>query len=320
MVLQRSFFWFQRVKGFVNERAGGGKEMDKRKNPPQEDEGYPLIPEKELKCVWMTAGLVSYKLCKYEMQCEKCPLDWELRNISRTPSSDGRTSREVESTDSEKTLMPPPSEEGKPGDEFLKEAPSLFSIQESLFYHPGHTWIKVEKADVVRVGVDGFLAGLLTKVNVIILPLSGRQGAQGKNLCSIIQEEGILHIVSPVSGLILSVNQKLKDQPELIRRDPLGEGYLLTLKPKNLQRDQKHLLSGEEAFTWGRKEWERLKEALVSEFPPERGRLGITMQDGGILLREVKKLIDPRRYIHLVSAFLRNGEKSPTHVKSNSPE
>jgi hypothetical protein len=35
----------------------------------------------------------------------------------------------------------------------------------------------------------------------------------------------------------------------------------------------------------------------------------MTMQDGGIKLREIKKLIGPERYIRLVSTFLRKGEK-----------
>ena len=287
--------------------------MDKKMHSPQKEEGYPTIPKKELKCVWMTAGLLSYKLCKYDMQCEKCPLDWELRNLSLTPSVDATPFREVKDISPEETIPPIPLRKEKQKNEFLREDPTLFNLKEALFYHPGHTWIKVEKADLVRVGVDLFLGSLLRKVNVIILPLSGRRSIQGENLCSIIQEEGILHIVSPVSGLILSVNQKLKEHPELISQDPMGEGFLLTLKPKNLQRDQKHLLSGEEALSWYRKEWERFKEAVVSELPHEQERLGITMQDGGIRLREMKNIIDPGRYIQLLSTFLRREKNFYPH-------
>ena len=133
--------------------------------------------------------------------------------------------------------------------------------------------------------------------------------SSGRNLCSIIQEEGILHIVFPVSGLILSVNQKLKDHPELINRDPLGDGFLLTLKPKNLQRDEKYLFSGETALSWCRKEWERFKTAVISELSPEQKRVGMTMQDGGIRLSDIERLIDPGRYIQLINTFLRKGEK-----------
>jgi hypothetical protein len=146
-------------------------------------------------------------------------------------------------------------------------------------------------------------------VKVIVLPLSGGRFLQGETLCSIIQEEGILRIVFPVSGSILSVNQKLKDQPELVTKDPLGEGFLLTLKPKNLQRDQKHLFYGEAALSWHQKELERFKTAIVSELSPDQNGLGITMQDGEIRLGDIEKLIDTERYIQLVSTFLRKGEK-----------
>ncbi len=61
----------------------------------QKEESYQLVPKKELKCVWMNAGLLSYKLCKYDLQCEKCPLDWELRNLSSTPSFDSTAFRKV---------------------------------------------------------------------------------------------------------------------------------------------------------------------------------------------------------------------------------
>jgi hypothetical protein len=144
---------------------------------------------------------------------------------------------------------------------------------------------------------------------VIVLPLPGRRCHRGENLCSIIQEDGILRIISPVSGSILSVNQKLKDEPGLINKDPLGDGFLVTLKPKNLQRDQKYLFFGEAALSWYQKEWERVKTAVISEVHHGQERIGMTMQDGGMKLRDIKKSVGPERYIQLVSAFLRDGEK-----------
>jgi hypothetical protein len=40
---------------------------------------YRLIPESKKKCVWMEAGLVSYKICDRNFECESCPLDYGLR-------------------------------------------------------------------------------------------------------------------------------------------------------------------------------------------------------------------------------------------------
>jgi glycine cleavage system H protein len=277
---------------------------------------YQLVPKKELKCVWMTAGLLTYKLCKYDLQCERCPLDWELRNLSATPSFHPTAFREVKTIDSGSL---PPQEKEKPDEKFLGEDLFRLDIKGSFFYHPGHTWVKVEKADEVRVGLDCFIRRMIGKVNVIVLPLSGTRCRRGENLCSIIQEEGILDIVFPLSGSILSVNQKLKDQPNLISKDPMGDGFLLTLKPKNLQRDQQYLFSGEAALSWYRKDLERFKTAIISELNGQE-RIGITMQDGGISLGDVKKIVAPERYIQVVSAFLRNGEKDFQVSKRESME
>ncbi|MDO9349920.1 MAG: hypothetical protein Q7U55_01625, partial [Deltaproteobacteria bacterium] len=82
----------------------------------QKEESYQLIPKKELKCVWMTAGLLSYKLCKYDLQCEKCPLDWELRNLSSTPSFDSIASPEVKNRRPEETGPTPPLKKEGPGE------------------------------------------------------------------------------------------------------------------------------------------------------------------------------------------------------------
>ena len=277
--------------------------MDEKKNY------YQLVPNKELKCVWMTAGLLTYKLCKYDLQCERCPLDRELRNLPPTPSFDSKPPQEVESLTSEEAGPTLPREE------FLGESLSLSDIKGSLFYHPGHTWLKVEKADEVRVGLDCFLRRIVGNIKVIVLPLPGSRCHRGENLCSIIQEEGILHIVFPVSGTVLSVNPKLKDEPDLATKDPLGDGFLLTLKPKNLQRDQKYLFFGEAALSWYQEEWERFKTAVISELHHGQEKVGMTMQDGGIKFKDLRAFVDPERYIQLVSTFLRDGEKDFSQSK-----
>lgn len=264
----------------------------------------------------MTAGLISYKLCKYDLQCERCPLDWELRNLSSAPSFGAISPTDIKNLTPEETSAPPPPEREAQEEEGASEDLRRLTIREDLYYHSGHTWIKVESGDEVRIGIDRFLGGLIEKATAILLPLSGRRSHQGETLCSIVLEEGILHIVAPISGFILSVNQRLKDQPSLIHRDPEGEGFLLTLKPKPLQPDQKNFFSGAWALSWYRKEWERFKSEVISELPIRQKWLGMTMQDGEVTLKEIKQLIGPQRYIRLVNTFLRRGEKAFPNPKA----
>jgi len=224
-------------------------------------------------------------------------------------STDSSASRDVKNISPAEATSDVPWKTKRSGGEFLRDDLSPLKTKEPLFYHPGHTWIKVEETDEVRVGLDYLLGSIIGEVDAVVLPPSGRSGLRGENLCSIIHEEGILQIEFPVSGFIRSINPKLKDHPELITRDPLGDGFLLTLKPSNFQGDQKCLFCGEAAFSWYRKEWERFKTFFISELLQRQERVGMTMQDGGIDLRDIRKLVGPKQYIQLVSTFLRNGEK-----------
>ena len=50
-----------------------------------------IFPEDALPCVWMSAGLIAYRLCDREFDCDGCPLDLALRGVSPTTQSDNRT-------------------------------------------------------------------------------------------------------------------------------------------------------------------------------------------------------------------------------------
>ncbi len=198
---------------------------------------------------------------------------------------------------------------GKIAEENIEELGTI------LLFHPGHTWLKLEKSDEVRIGIDSFLGRIIGGLKMIVLPQSGRRFDQGDALCLMIRKEGSLNVVFPVGGSILSVNEKLKENPELVTKDPLGEGYLVTVRPTNFQRDRKHLYFGEAAVSWFQREWERFKAAVVSELRVDQRALGVTMQDGEIEIGNIEKWIDTERYIQLLNAFLREGGKEPSEDK-----
>ena len=37
------------------------------------------IPKDRLQCIWMTAGIIGYKLCNAGYECERCPFDLAMR-------------------------------------------------------------------------------------------------------------------------------------------------------------------------------------------------------------------------------------------------
>lgn len=55
-------------------------------------------------------------------------------------------------------------------------------------------------------------------------------------------------LLSPISGTIEEVNGRLVEKPELVNSDPYGEGWLVTLVPRNLEDDLKALMGADGYF------------------------------------------------------------------------
>ena len=268
------------------------------------NKSYPLIPEEERKCIWMNTGLISYKLCDRNYQCEVCPFDQAIKNEEMG---------EDDFQESEGDLM----------EESLKTDPSA-RINGSIFYHPDHCWVKIENPEKVRIGIGNLLTQLITNVRVVVLPQVGNFTSQGECYAHIIQEDHILPIISPLSGSIQTVNSRLKKEPELITGDPRGDGWLITIKPENLESDLKNLLFGRKALLWyQRKETEiiALTDLMLKHNPQA---VGPTMQDGGVrisCLQDVLNTVNSKQRAQILDSFItrrkdfKRPDKSPSSGK-----
>ena len=230
---------------------------------------YPLIPEEERKCIWMTIGFISYKLCDRSYQCETCPLDQAIKNEELGEDDLGTPCGKVS-----------PSEEN--GIEGSLKSDSSIRINGSIFYHPDHCWVQVENPEKVKVGIDDLLTQLIMNVKVVILPQVGSFYGQGECCAHIIRDDYILPVISPLSGSIQTVNPRLKKEPGLIIADPRGDGWLITMKPGNLESDLKKLLFGRKALSWYQREEKEIiaRTDLILKHNPQA--VGPTMQDGGV--------------------------------------
>lgn len=251
------------------------------------NKGYPLIPQEERKCIWMTTGLISYRLCDRDFDCEYCPFNLAIKN------------EECKEDDFQ-------AGEG----DWAEESPNGYSsigINGSIFYHPDHCWVKVENPNKVRVGIDGLLTQLITNVKVIILPQAGSPTSEGEYYAHIIQADYILPVISPLSGSVQTLNPRLINEPELVIDDPRGDGWLITIKPNNLEGDLKNLLFGRRALSWYRKEEKEIitRTDFMLKHNPEA--VGPTMQDGGVRidsLRDVLSIVTYRQKTDILEFFI----------------
>ena len=244
-----------------------------------------MIPEEEKQCVWMTSGLISYKLCTRDYRCEECIFDQVIRNEAAVDAVARR------------------------GDG-ASAAASVFTadpLQEhaALFYHSGHCWAKVEDADQVRIGIDGILAQVVSPVRTVVLPQIGDAVVQGKSFAHIIQEKHIVELVSPLTGTILSVNQGLKAEPQALAAEPWGRGWLVTIRPDNLEHDLKALMFGRKAMEWYEKKEHEFATARAGMLGRHEPELGPTLQDGGELLASLADMLSPGQYEQIIDVLFR---------------
>jgi len=151
---------------------------------------------------------------------------------------------------------------------------SGFKVPENVRYHTGHTWALSESRELVRVGLDDFASKLVGKIDSIALPQRGRWVRQGQKIWTIFRDGKSVDMVSPIEGTVTAINEAVIKDPELARKDPYGEGWLLTVQAPDSKINFRNLMGGTLARLWT----ESSALQLRNRMPMLAGALA---QDGG---------------------------------------
>jgi glycine cleavage system H lipoate-binding protein len=150
-----------------------------------------------------------------------------------------------------------------------------FAVPEQLRYHQSHTWLYRERRNLARVGVDEFAAVLAGRIEGIELPRPGQWIRQGQTAWSITRNGETVSMVSPTEGEILEVNPEVIKNPALLREDPYGKGWLLTVYVPDEETTSRNLVPASMVGSWMRQCVERLyalQPALAGTVAADGGR------------------------------------------------
>ncbi len=109
-------------------------------------------------------------------------------------------------------------------------------VPEGLRYTKEHEWIKVE-GDRGRVGITHFAQEQLGEVVLVELRKVGRKLTPMEVFGVVESVKAVSDLYCPAGGEVLEVNATLEKSPELVNKDPYGQGWMLVLKirtPKDL--------------------------------------------------------------------------------------
>lgn len=103
------------------------------------------------------------------------------------------------------------------------------NIPQDLRYAKTHEWAKNESGKI-RAGITDYAQHEISDVVYVELPDIGRKVEAGKECAVVESVKAAFDIYAPVSGKITAVNEKLKEQPELVNKDPYGEGFFFVIE------------------------------------------------------------------------------------------
>ena len=116
---------------------------------------------------------------------------------------------------------------------------------ENLKYTKEHEWVKVEDNSIGVVGITDFAQSELGDIVYVELPQIGKKVKQLEPFGTIEAVKAVSDLFSPLSGEVIEVNEKLKDSPDLINKDPYGEGWIIKIKIADIN-ELNNLLSAQD--------------------------------------------------------------------------
>ena len=110
----------------------------------------------------------------------------------------------------------------------------MSKILPELRYTKEHEWARLE-AGKVRVGITDFAQKELHEIVMVELPAVGTKLKAAQKLGTVDSVKATSDIFAPVAGDVIEVNKKLEEAPELVNKDPYGQGWMVVLKPANVK-------------------------------------------------------------------------------------
>jgi len=295
----------------------------------------------EDECIWMKAGVVNFRKCDNDFDCNTCGFDKGMRHamhLDKAVDSTAAAPGWVEHLKKRYDGASRPCRHALTGridapktctlnyecfhcafDQMLDEmdlameldAPAFrlasgFKMADGYYYHMGHGWARFEHGGRVRVGFDEFAVKLFGTMGSVGLPPLGETLLQDQVGWTFSRADDKAAVLSPITGTVLAVNHRATEHPEIVHEDPYGQGWLIILEPNSPKRNLKNLFYGNKGFRWIEQE----NRKLLGLMGPAYEQLAAT---GGRPLGDIYGNYPKIGWDRLVAQFLHTSATSVNH-------
>ena len=103
------------------------------------------------------------------------------------------------------------------------------NFPDGLKYTEDHEWVKVD-GDEAIIGVTDHAQSELGDVVYVDIEEDLSEVSKGEEFGTIEAVKTVADLFSPISGSVNAVNTDINDDPEVVNRDPYGEGWMIKVK------------------------------------------------------------------------------------------
>jgi glycine cleavage system H protein len=148
----------------------------------------------------------------------------------------------------------------------------------------------------LRIGMDEFASKLTGKLEKIALPQRGKWIRQGQKIWTLYRNGTSVDMISPIEGSIVDINEAAMNDPEIARKDPYGEGWLVTVQSPDAKTNFRNLIGGAMARWWTEESASRLQRHMPMA-------LGALAQDGGVAIDNLSDQLPDQDWTTLTKEF-----------------
>ena len=106
----------------------------------------------------------------------------------------------------------------------------ITNLPTNVKYTSEHEWIRLENDEAI-IGITDYAQDQLGDIVFVDVTAEGETLEQGEVFGTIEVVKTVSDLFLPIGGEIVEVNPELEEHPELVNKDPYGEGWIIRIKP-----------------------------------------------------------------------------------------
>jgi glycine cleavage system H lipoate-binding protein len=237
-------------------------------------------------CVWVTAGVLSYRPCDREFDCETCPLYRALRGGDAGAGARGRATGAGNGDD--------------PVGRYLAGLGAGCTLHLDRAYSDEGLWMESAPADEVRIGLDDYTLKLLEPVDDVVLPRIGSWLSHGAPCAWVYRGRLAIALRCPVAGEVTAVHPRPALTPPR-DGDVAEDRWWFRVRPHEPVGSAAGLFRNEALLGWYLARVRTVHGHLDAVLSPAEGRLvGPLMNDGGTPSGDLESVLGRARFEALV--------------------